>query len=259
MSRRDLPALAVWATVVLICFVQEMLAAHWGGGPLTWRPILLIQSATWGTWGAVAVLVLPALWRRVARGQQAVVSRALLHVGAACLLGVVACGIGAFVAALHYYGFSIAAMRDMFRDRLHTALAGTVLAYGAVLLMRRRNLPQPPFDHLRRFVARRERSLLVIPAAHVDWLEADDDTVRLHVGQSVHMLRETLTSLAGRLDPRRFARIHRSTIVNLDRVTEIQPWFKGEHVLLLQDGTRLTIGPTYRDGFLERLAGDRER
>src|SRR5215831_5221062 len=100
MSSRDLPAFAVWATVVLICFVQEILSVHWGGGPLTWRPILLIQSATWVTWGAAAVLVLPALWGRLARAQRPVVTRACIHVGAACALGVMACGVGAIIAAL---------------------------------------------------------------------------------------------------------------------------------------------------------------
>ena len=65
----------------------------------------------------------------------------------------------------------------------------------------------------------------------------------------------TLTALADQLDPRQFARVHRSTIVRLARVREIQPWFRGDYVALLADGTRVTIGATYRDEFLRRLGG----
>ena len=65
------------------------------------------------------------------------------------------------------------------------------------------------------------------------------------------------TYCAGVRDPRRFVRIHRSTMVNLDRVREVQPWFRGEEILLLADDTRLKIGPNYRQGFLERLRGGR--
>jgi two-component system, LytTR family, response regulator len=66
-------------------------------------------------------------------------------------------------------------------------------------------------------------------------------------------LRSTLTALADQLDPRHFARGHRSTIVSLSRVREIQAWFRGDYVALLADGTRVTIGATYREEFLMRL------
>ena len=61
--------------------------------------------------------------------------------------------------------------------------------------------------------------------------------------------------MAERLDPSRFVRVHRSAVVNVERVREVQPWFHGELVLLLDDATRLTIGRTYRDRFLSVLEG----
>lgn len=86
----------------------------------------------------------------------------------------------------------------------------------------------------------------------VDWVEAEGNYVRLHVGPNSHLLRETMKNIEGRLDPDRFIRIHRSTIVNTDRIKELHPLFHGEYAVILRDGTRLTAsrGP---DNKLRRL------
>ena len=83
----------------------------------------------------------------------------------------------------------------------------------------------------------------------IDWIEAAGSYVRLHVGRDAHLLHEGITSVASRLDPARFARVHRSTIVNLDRVRELQPWFHGDAIAILRDGTRIQVSRTYRDAF----------
>jgi two-component system LytT family response regulator len=80
----------------------------------------------------------------------------------------------------------------------------------------------------------------------IDWIEAAGNYVKVHAGRDVHMLHEPLTSLAKRLDPARFARIHRSTVVNIDRIRELQPWFHGDAIALLRDGTKLNVSRTYR-------------
>ncbi|HET6329497.1 MAG TPA: LytTR family DNA-binding domain-containing protein [Holophagaceae bacterium] len=85
----------------------------------------------------------------------------------------------------------------------------------------------------------------------VRWIEAQDNYVRLHLASEVHLVRQTLSSLETRLDARRFRRIHRSTLVNLDYMKEIQPWFNGELAAVLQDGTTLAISRSYRSGFQE--------
>lgn len=110
-------------------------------------------------------------------------------------------------------------------------------------------------NHAERLAVHMEGRIILVPVAEVDWIEAADNYARVHVGRAKYLLRETLTSLAARLDQRRFLRIHRSTIVNTDRVREVQPLFRGEHVMLLHDGTRLTVGRKYR-GSLARLLGD---
>ena len=90
----------------------------------------------------------------------------------------------------------------------------------------------------------------------LDWVEAADYYVKLHVGTVVHLLRETMTDMEARLDPARFIRVHRSAIVNLDRVKEIQPYFHDEHVVILPDGTRVRLSRSRRLR-LEALLGQR--
>jgi two-component system LytT family response regulator len=94
-----------------------------------------------------------------------------------------------------------------------------------------------------------------IRVEEVDWIEADDYYARLHVGEKTHLLRESMGSLESRLDPQRFFRVHRSAIVNLDRVREVQFLFRGEHVVILHDGTRLKLTRSRLEKLEATLAG----
>jgi len=102
---------------------------------------------------------------------------------------------------------------------------------------------------LSRFVVRSVGKMLLIDVADVDWIEAAGNYVRLHHGAESHLLRETMTALEGRLDPSRFVRIHRSTIVNLDRVKELRHILHGDYAVILRDGTRLTLSRGFREPF----------
>jgi two-component system LytT family response regulator len=108
--------------------------------------------------------------------------------------------------------------------------------------------------HTRRFLVRTHDRTVVVNADDVDWIEAADYYASLHVGGKTHLLRETLTQLAARLDPERFFRVHRSAIVNLDRVREIHPLFRGDSELLLKDGTRLRLSRSRRAEFKRLFA-----
>ncbi|NCW45157.1 MAG: LytTR family transcriptional regulator [Gemmatimonadaceae bacterium] len=89
--------------------------------------------------------------------------------------------------------------------------------------------------------------MFFVKTTEIDWIEADRNYVRLHVGKTAHTIRERISHLDETLDPRLFARIHRSTIVNLNRVREMQQWFSGDYVVILEDGTRLRLSRHYRD------------
>lgn len=89
----------------------------------------------------------------------------------------------------------------------------------------------------------------------IDWVEAAGNYARVHCGGEAHLLRETMSGLEDRLDPNKFLRIHRSTIVNIERIQELQPWFHGDYVVILRDGTQLTLSRSYRQK-LQEFFGD---
>jgi two-component system LytT family response regulator len=107
--------------------------------------------------------------------------------------------------------------------------------------------------YARRVVVRSEGRLRFVPVEEIDWIEAADNYVRLHAGGERHLLRETMASVEARLDPAHFARIHRSSIVNLSRVRELEPTFNGEYSVLLRSGARLTLSRGYREAVIARL------
>jgi two-component system LytT family response regulator len=100
---------------------------------------------------------------------------------------------------------------------------------------------------LSRFVMRSSRSVTIVETADVDWLEADDDYVRLHVGAKTHLVRGTLNAVEQQLDPAVFVRVHRSAIVRVARVKELVPAAHGDYVVRLSDGTRLRLSRSYRE------------
>src|SRR5262249_31128652 len=89
----------------------------------------------------------------------------------------------------------------------------------------------------------------------IDWIEAEGKYVRLHVGKDSYLLREAIGALESQLDPARFPRIHRSAIVNIERVRELQPWFNGEYKVVLRDGTELMLSRSFRKKLSELLGG----
>jgi two-component system, LytTR family, response regulator len=104
-----------------------------------------------------------------------------------------------------------------------------------------------------RFVIKSGGRVLFLRVEEIDWMRAVGNYVRLQVGRDSHLMRETMTGMEAKLNPDRFMRIHRSTIVNLDRVKEAQPWAKGEYVVIMRDGTRLIMSRRYRERLNERL------
>jgi two-component system LytT family response regulator len=138
------------------------------------------------------------------------------------------------------------------RERFEQALGrAKELVRGRRLLAAAGPAPvQPPAARL---LLRAQGRLYFLRADEIDWVEAAGNYLRLHAGGKAHLLRATLAGLEARLDPARFVRIHRSALVNLDRVAEMQPLFHGDYEVLLRDGTRLTLSRAYRANLAARL------
>lgn len=111
----------------------------------------------------------------------------------------------------------------------------------------------PRRTYLERLAVKAHGKVTLLRAAEIEWIDAEGDYVRIHVGKAWHLLRETMKNLEQQLDPERFVRIHRSTIVNLEKVKELQPFFRGEYVVVLHNGTTLKLSRGYRDHFQTRL------
>ena len=95
--------------------------------------------------------------------------------------------------------------------------------------------------------------VILLRVDQIDWIEADGNYAKLHVGRTTHLLREKMNDLEGRLDPARFVRIHRSIIVNLDRIKEMHPHFNGDYIVVLEDGRQLRLSRTRRELLESRL------
>jgi two-component system, LytTR family, response regulator len=92
-----------------------------------------------------------------------------------------------------------------------------------------------------------------LKAEEIDWIEAEGDYMKFHAGGRAHLLRETMSRLEDKLDSKRFIRIHRSTIVNIDRVKKLSPSFAGEYAVILQDGTKLRLSRGYHERLQELM------
>jgi two-component system LytT family response regulator len=136
------------------------------------------------------------------------------------------------------------------RKQIDTRESGDL---GQRLLALVRDLKPAAATRTDRLVVKSGGRLYFLRADEIDWIEAAGNYVRLHVGAEGHLLRETMNSIESRLNPEMFFRIHRSHIVNIERIKELQPWFNGEYVVILRNGARLTLSRGYREKLQERL------
>jgi two-component system LytT family response regulator len=108
-------------------------------------------------------------------------------------------------------------------------------------------------NHIERLVIKSGGRAFFLKTEEIDWIEAEGKYVRLHAGKESYLLREAIGSMEAQLDPKKFPRIHRSSIVNIDRVRELQPWFHNEYRVVLNDGTILMLSRSCRKKLGELL------
>jgi two-component system, LytTR family, response regulator len=108
-------------------------------------------------------------------------------------------------------------------------------------------------QHLERLVVKSQGRVFFLKTDEIDWIEAQGKHVSIHVGKETHLVREAMNNLETELDPKKFARIHKSTIVNIDRIKQLQPLVHGDFRVILRDSTVLTISRRYRQKIDELL------
>jgi two-component system LytT family response regulator len=135
------------------------------------------------------------------------------------------------------------------RERMERQRAGDL---GRRLLAMVHDLRPEPAPQPDRLVVKSAGRIHFLRIDEIDWIDAAGNYVRLHVKGESHLFRETMNAIEGRLDSSRFVRVHRSHIVNIDRIKELLPG-NGEHIVVLRNGVRLTLSRGYRDKLQQRL------
>jgi len=240
-------------------FANQRFAAH----PPSWWQALATGLPHWYLWGLLA-LVVAWLGRRLQVDRANFGRHFFIHLGAsldlALLQLVAAVGVQDLLHAAAGEPFAYA---QQLVDNFTLFYHWNVLIYWAILAvvhaldyhadLERQRVHAAELDDRqpteRLLVADNGRSFFV-RTSDVDWMEAARNYVRLHVGHRTHLLRATLGALEQRLDPERFRRVSRSALVNVDRVREVQPWFHGDAVVILDGGAQVTLSRRYRANLL---------
>jgi two-component system LytT family response regulator len=153
-------------------------------------------------------------------------------------------------------------LKPFSRDRLEQALSRAVAALEnrvtkdlnrSILALLDKLKEDNPYA--KRLLVKVHGRVHLLPVSDIEWIEADNYYARIHLGQDSFLIRESLNHLQKRLDPRQFLRIHRSSIINVRYIKELQSWFHGEYLAILKNGTKLHISRNFQKDVLGALKG----
>lgn len=112
--------------------------------------------------------------------------------------------------------------------------------------------PEPKY--LKRIPVKSSRGTTLVLTEEIDWINAAGHYLEIHAGRETHLIRERLSQIEQKLDPETFVRVHRSIIVNLDRIKSLHPLFNGDHLIILQNGQELNLSRTYHEKLMALLS-----
>jgi two-component system LytT family response regulator len=143
--------------------------------------------------------------------------------------------------------FAMALKRARNNLRLHSTMEINEKFHVLIKLLKAKEEPS------RRLLIKTSKRMFFVDMKEIDWIEAAGDYVWVHTRGEKYIIRETMNDMERSLDPASFIRIHRSTIVNIDTIKELQPYYRGDYIVILLNGTKLTLGRTYREKVLSFL------
>jgi two-component system, LytTR family, response regulator len=143
--------------------------------------------------------------------------------------------------------FRIAIDRARSNLRLHATTEINEKFYNLIKMLKAKEEPS------KRLLIKTSKRIFFVEMKEIDWIEAAGDYVWVHTRGEKYIIRETMNDMEHNLDPSSFIRIHRSTIVNIERIKEFQPHFRGDYLVILHNGTKLTLGRTYREKVLTSI------
>jgi hypothetical protein len=264
---RGAPAIALyggfyWLLFVLMLEPDNVLRAWRMGHPLSFgHEALRISAAT--VLGAAAIPVPLGLMRRFPLTGDRFRLNLLIHLLGAALMAFVLVVVGCVAASWAFEGRALPSLNEI-SDELTanwTLLVFAVCGMSAVvqlLHLERREAPepsQPGFDRPAHILVGNGSRLRLLEPGDIDWIESQGNYLALHAGPQVHLIRKTLKTLESKLDDSRFVRIHRRTIVAIDRVRAMKPLTNGDAVVTLANGRELRVSRSRRDDLRRRWLG----
>jgi len=260
MRARWVRILGFWTLLGLLSSIQVYLAhRRLTVYPFTWAEALRDGLAFWYLW-SIAAPAIAWLGRRFQVDRANLSRHFVIHLGASLDLAFLQ--LVAFVAIQRPPDFTMTLVDDFtlffhWNVLIYWAIVAIVHAFDYHHVAEQRALQKPeaaaaagPAPAERLLVADNGRSFFV-RTADIEWIEAARNYVRVHNNGHTYLVRATLAALEARLDRAHFRRVGRSALVNLDRVREIQPWFHGDAIVILQSGTRVTLSRRYRNNLLD--------
>ena len=262
--RRQVHAYLYWLAFLLVLEPGNVLRAHQSGHALGWADEVL-RIATAALLGSAATPLLLAVSRRFPLAGPARWRHLLAQAACAAALAFALIAVACLLAAWIYQGRWLPTPAQLvgqlvadFSLLLCVLAAYLAFAHAAQLLRQRGAVPAavPPADagtapagappYLTRIEIKALGRSSYLELATVDWIETQGNYLALHAGPQQHLVRDTLLNLETRLDPRRFVRIHRRTLVALDRIRQIETAANGDAIVHLAPGAELRVSRSYR-------------
>ena len=249
-------ALAAWGAIAALFLVQRLLGLAVHGKDPAWDRLGLELAVTWGGWAIVTPIILIAVRRLALPSDNPL--RAVLHVPIGIGVALLHSLIVATITPLFIWRPSLLPIRDMFTGRLASTIASETLIYFMVAAAYyawiyatetdRSAIPSTAVPELIQasFAVPTRDGVIQIPVSSLDWLQSEDNYVRLHVGARSHLLRATLSSLEKRLVAAGFVRIHRSTMVRVATISQLKRIGSDRYAVILSNGLQLRVSRLHR-------------
>jgi hypothetical protein len=251
-----------WIAFLLVLEPDNVLRASHAGHPLTWS-LETLRIGVAGLLGAPTASFLLYLTRRFPVTGSRTLRHATFHLAAAVVLSVLLILISCVLVAWGLQHQWLPDLADLSSNLVSNGLllvyalcALSALAHAIHFFPRRTTVSrhQAKSPHLDRITVKQRGRISVIHLIAVDWIETQGNYLALHVGTSVHLIRETSTAFEAKIDPALFVRIHRRAIVAIQRIKDLQPIANGDALLRLIDGQELNVSRRHRKVLAERWA-----
>jgi DNA-binding LytR/AlgR family response regulator len=230
--------------------------------PVPWLEVVIWETTS----HAVIFALLPAIywahrrwplmagWRNVGVHVLGSVVFCVAHVAA--MVALRAAIVGVLFQRLYHFGDPFERLLYEYGKDVVTyaILSASTIAFAQFLMRREEEKPPeppppPPAQPLERFAVRKRGKEILLAVGDIAWIEAAGNYAVLHVGGETYEVRSSLTRLESELDPRRFVRVHKSYMVNIARVREVEPWMSGDWRIRMDDGAEVSLSRRYRDRF----------